>query len=43
MKKPQLKPLQALDWLQKAGGLTVEEAEEFREDVRAEREAQPVS
>jgi hypothetical protein len=42
MKDPLLKPLQALDWLQNAGGLTVEEAEAFREEVKAEREAQHV-
>ncbi len=33
------KPLQALDWLQNGGGLTVQEAEAFREGVQAEREA----
>lgn len=33
------KPLQALDWLQNGGGLTVQEAKAFREDVQAEREA----
>jgi predicted DNA-binding protein len=33
------KPLQALDWLQKGGGLTVQEANAFRDEVRAEREA----
>lgn len=33
------KPLKALDWLQKGGGLTVQEAEAFRKEVRAEREA----
>lgn len=32
-------PLEALDWLQKGGGLAVEEAAEFREEVQAEREA----
>ena len=32
-------PLEALDWLQKGGGLTVEEAAEFREEVQAERDA----
>lgn len=32
------KPLQALDWLQNGGGMTVEEAETFRDEVRAERE-----
>ena len=33
------KPLSALDWLQNGGGLTVKEAEAFRKEVRAEREA----
>jgi len=33
------KPLEALDWLQKGGGLTVQEADAFRAEVRAEREA----
>jgi hypothetical protein len=33
------KPLEALDWLQNGGGLTVQEAEAFREEVKAEREA----
>jgi predicted DNA-binding protein len=33
------KPLEALDWLQNGGGLTLQEAEAFREEVRAEREA----
>ncbi|MBN8419326.1 MAG: CopG family transcriptional regulator [Verrucomicrobia bacterium] len=33
------KPLKALDWLQNGGGLTVQEAEAFRADVQAEREA----
>jgi len=32
------KPLAALDWLQKEGGLTVEEADAFKAEVRAERE-----
>ena len=32
-------PLQALDWLQEGGGLTVNEAEAFRAEVSAEREA----
>jgi hypothetical protein len=31
-------PLKALDWLQNGGGLTVQEAEAFREEVLAERE-----
>lgn len=33
------KPLQALDWLQNGGGLTVQEAEAFRAEVQAERDA----
>lgn len=33
------KPLEALDWLQNGGGLSLREAEAFREEVRAEREA----
>ena len=33
------KPIQALDWLQSGGGLTVQEAESFREEVQAERQA----
>ena len=32
-------PLEALEWLQQGGGLTVNEAEHFREQVQAEREA----
>ena len=32
------KPLKALDWLQNGGGMTVQEAEAFRDEVRAERE-----
>ncbi len=32
-------PLEALDWLQQGGGLTVQEAQSFREEVQAEREA----
>jgi hypothetical protein len=39
LKDDEPKPLEALDWLQKGGGLTVQEAEQFREDVRAERQA----
>lgn len=35
----QPEPLEALDWLQKGGGLSVQEAEAFREEVRAERDA----
>lgn len=33
------RPLQALDWLQEGGGLTVREAAAFRKEVKAEREA----
>ena len=32
-------PTEALDWLQSGGGLHVAEAGEFREEVRAERDA----
>lgn len=32
-------PLKALDWLQDGGGLLREEAEQFRTEVKAEREA----
>lgn len=32
-------PLQALDWLQNGGGLVAEEAEQFRAEVKSEREA----
>ncbi len=32
------KPLKALDWLQNGGGLTVQEAEVFRDEVQAERD-----
>ena len=39
LKEQQPKPIEALDWLQKGGGLTVREAEAFRREVRAEREA----
>lgn len=39
MKENCPKPLEALDWLQQGGGMTVQEAEAFREEVRAEREA----
>lgn len=39
MKENCPKPLEALDWLQQGGGMTVQEAEDFREEVRAEREA----
>lgn len=35
----QPKPLQALDWLQAGGGITVQEAAAFREEVQAERQA----
>jgi Arc/MetJ-type ribon-helix-helix transcriptional regulator len=31
-------PLQALTWLQQGGGLVAEDAEQFRADVKAERE-----
>lgn len=31
--------LEALQWLQNGGGLTVQEADAFREEVRGEREA----
>lgn len=34
-----LSPLQALDWLQGGGGLSVKEEEAFKRAVRAEREA----
>ena len=33
------KPLQALDWLQNGGGLTVQVTEAFRDEVQAERDA----
>ncbi len=33
------KPLKALDWLQSGGGLVREEAEKFRAEVKAERDA----
>ncbi len=33
------KPLAAFDWLQKEGGITVQEAEAFKAEVRAERES----
>lgn len=32
-------PLQALQWLQNGGGLVAEEAQNFRAEVKAEREA----
>lgn len=32
-------PLEALEWLQNGGGLRVQEADRFREEVQAEREA----
>jgi len=32
-------PLEALDWLQKGGGMVAEEAAVFRAEVKAEREA----
>lgn len=31
-------PLEALTWLQQGGGLVAEDAEQFRADVKAERE-----
>lgn len=39
MKDQRPKPLEALDWLQNGGGLTVQEAQAFRDEVQAEREA----
>jgi Arc/MetJ-type ribon-helix-helix transcriptional regulator len=33
------RPLKAFDWLQSGGGLVKEEAEQFRAEVKAEREA----
>ena len=30
-------PLEALDWLHEGGGLTVQEAADFRDEVKAER------
>jgi Arc/MetJ-type ribon-helix-helix transcriptional regulator len=39
MKDQYPKPLKALDWLQNGGGLAVQVAEAFREEVQAEREA----
>lgn len=39
MKEHCPKPLEALEWLQQGGGMTIQEAEVFREEVRAEREA----
>ncbi len=35
----QPKPLEALDWLQGGGGLSAQEADAFREEVQAERQA----
>ena len=35
----QPKPLEALDWLQEGGGLRMQEAEAFREEIQAERQA----
>ena len=32
-------PLKALDWLHDGGGITVKEAESFKKEVRAERNA----
>ena len=37
LKENQPNPLQALDWLQEGGGLTLQEAEAFREEMQAER------
>jgi len=34
-----LPPLQALDWLQNGGGISLKEGEAFKKAVRAEREA----
>lgn len=34
-----LTPLQALDWLQNGGGISLKEGEAFKKAVRAEREA----
>jgi Arc/MetJ-type ribon-helix-helix transcriptional regulator len=31
-------PLQALNWLQQGGGLVADEADQFRADLKAERE-----
>ncbi len=39
MKDQYPKPLEALQWLQNGGGMTVQEADAFREEVRGEREA----
>jgi predicted transcriptional regulator len=39
LKEQSPKPLQALDWLQNGGGMTVQEAESFRDELKAEREA----
>ena len=39
MQDTELTPLQALDWLQSGGGLTLQEAEAFRREMLAEREA----
>lgn len=33
------KPLQALDWLQNGGGMTLQEANAFKDEVSAERDA----
>jgi hypothetical protein len=35
-----LSPLEALAWLQNGGGLSPQEAEAFRKEVQAERQAQ---
>ena len=39
MKENRPKPLDALDWLQNGGGLTLNEAETFENEVQAERDA----
>ena len=39
MKDQRPKPIKALDWLQNGGGLSLQEAEAFHEEVQAEREA----
>jgi hypothetical protein len=39
MKENCPKPLEALDWLQNGGGLTLNEAEAFKAEVQAERDA----
>jgi predicted transcriptional regulator len=39
VEKQRPKPLEALEWLQSGGGLLKEEADAFRAEVQAEREA----